>query len=87
MPPLSQHNNLSTTGFLTELAKFLSHQTTAMIIVGDLNIHLDNNELHYSQPMQQTTINCGLQQHKDQATSYRGLGVETDYIHFFQKMG
>ena len=21
------------------------------------------------------------------STTYRGLGVETDYIHFFQKMG
>ena len=69
-PPPSQQNNLSTTGFLTEWAEFLSHQTTAvaeLIIVGDLNIHLDNNELHYSQRMQQTIESCGLQQHIDQA--------------------
>ena len=74
-PPPSQQNNLRTTGFLTEWAEFLSHQTTAvaeLIIVGDLNIHLDNNELHYSQRMQQTIESCGLQQHIDQATHYLG---------------
>ena len=74
-PPPSQQNNLRTTGFLTEWAEFLSHQTTAvaeLIIVGDLNIHLDNNELHYSQRMQQTIQSCGLQQDIDQATHYLG---------------
>ena len=65
-PPQSQENLLNTNTFLVEWAEFLSNFTTTtseIVIVGDLNIHLDNTTHHHTIAMERTVESFDLQQH------------------------
>ena len=53
-PPPSQQNQLHTNEFLTEWTEFLAQHTTyvsEILIVGDLNIHLDKTTDEYTRAM------------------------------------
>ena len=74
-PPSSQQNELSTSTFLAEWAEFISQYTTSpaeLVIMGDLNIHLDNTTHPHTQKMMQTLENCNLVQHIKESTHYCG---------------
>ena len=74
-PPASQQNQLSTSTFISEWAEFISQYTTSpaeRIIMGDLNIHLDNTTHPHTQKMTQTLDNCNLVQHIKKSTRYCG---------------
>ena len=74
-PPPSQENLLNTNTFLVEWAEFLSNFTTTtseVVIVGDLNIHLDNTTHHHTIAMERTVESFDLQQHVHQPTHYCG---------------
>ena len=65
-PPPSPVNQLNTNVFLREWAEFLSQYTTStaeLIIVEDINIHLDNTTHPHTTDMMHTLQSCGLQQH------------------------
>ena len=62
-PPPSPVNQLNTSVFLREWAEFLSQYTTStaeLIIVGDINIHLDNTTHPHTTDMMHTLQSCGL---------------------------
>ena len=74
-PPPSQENLLNTNTFLVEWAEFLSNFTTTtseIVIVGDLNIHLDNTTHHHTIAMERTVESFDLQQHVHEPTHYCG---------------
>ena len=74
-PPPSQENQLNTNTFLNEWDEFLSDFSTTtneVVIVGDLNIHLDNLTHHHTITMKRTLECFGLQQHVHQSTHYCG---------------
>ena len=74
-PPPSPTNNLNTNTFMTEWADFLSQytmKTAELIIVGDINIHLDDATHHHTTDMMQTLHSYGLKQHIHEATHYCG---------------
>ena len=65
-PPPSQRNGLSTPAFMTEWCQFMSELTTnnpELVIVGDINIHLDNISLCHTQNFMKSLEATGLQQH------------------------
>ena len=65
-PPLTERNGLSTSKFLDEWRDFMSEQSVLnaeVIIVGDVNIHLDNSTGHYTQQFNQSLAATGFQQH------------------------
>ena len=50
-PPTSPQNGLTTTAFLDEWSTFMSQLIickSELIVVGDVNIHLDNQTLHHT---------------------------------------
>ena len=56
-PPPSQENQLNTNTFLSERDEFLSDFSTTnneVVIVGDLNLHLDNLTHHHTITMKRT---------------------------------
>ena len=74
-PPPSPENHLNTNTFLTEWAEFLSHyvtDTVELIVVGDINLHLDAHSHCHTKAMMQTLESCGLQQHIRDPTHYCG---------------
>ena len=74
-PLPSQVNQLNTNVFLREWAEFLSQYTTStaeLIIVGDINIHLDNTTHPHTTDLMHTLQSCGLQQHINQPTHHHG---------------
>lgn len=73
-PPPSKSNGLTTNSFLTEWAEFLSQATVApsdMLIIGDLNIHLDNKTHPHTIEMNHVFDTNGLIQHIDKPTHYK----------------
>ena len=57
---------MNTNTFLTEWAEFLSHyvtDTVELIVIGDINLHLDAHSHCHTKAMMQTLESCGLQQH------------------------
>ena len=65
-PPTSPQNGLTTTAFLDEWSTFMSQLTICKsepIVVGDVNIHLDNQTLHHTVEFIQSLESHGLQQH------------------------
>ncbi len=74
-PPPSADNGLTTNDFLNEWADFLSQQViinAELLIVGDINIHVENITLCHTRIFTQTLESCGLQQHVKGATHYIG---------------
>ena len=74
-PPPSQQNQLHTNEFLTEWTEFLAQHTTSvaeLLIVGDLNIHLDKTTDKYTREMTNILDSYGLQQHIHEPTHYCG---------------
>ena len=72
-PPPSHGNQLNTNAFLNEWDKFLfdfSTTTNEVVIVGYLNLHLDNLTHHHTITMKRTLECFGLQQHVHQSTHY-----------------
>ena len=66
-PPTPPQNRLTTTGFfLDEWSTFMSQLTICkfeLIVVGDVNINLDNQTLHHTVECIQSLDSHGLQQH------------------------
>ena len=65
-PPTSPQNGLTTTAFLDEWSIFMSQFTickSELVVVGDVNIHLDNQTLHHTVELIQSLESHGLQQH------------------------
>ena len=72
-PPTSPQNGLTTTAFLDECS--LSQLTickSELIVVGDVNIHLDNQTLYHNVEFIQSLESHGLQQHIQVPTHHRG---------------
>ena len=70
-PPPTQRNQLHTNEFLEEWTEFLSHHTSTtagLVIVGDLNIHMDNASHSHTKAMTQILQSNGLQQHVHEPT-------------------
>ena len=62
-PPASPQNGLTTTAFLEEWSTFMSQLTickSELIVVGDVNIHLDNQTLHHTVECIQSLESHGL---------------------------
>ena len=82
-PPPSPENHLNTNTFLTEWADFLSHyvtKTVELIVVGDINLHLDAHSHCQTKAMMQTLESCGLQQHIRDPTHYCVCGSNYDSL-------
>ena len=65
-PPTSPQNGLTTTAFLDEWSTFMSQLTickSVLIVVGDVNIYLDNQTLHHTVEFLQSLESNGQQQH------------------------
>ena len=65
-PPTSPQNGLTTSAFLYEWSTFMSQLTickSELIVVGDVNIYLDNQTLHHTVEFIQSLESHGLQQH------------------------
>ena len=64
--PPSQRNGLSTPAFMTEWCQFMSEPWTnnpELVIVEDINIHLDNTLLCHSQNFMKSLEATGQQHH------------------------
>ena len=65
-PPPSERNGLTTSKFIDEWHDFISEQSVSnseYIIVGDINIHIDNTNSCYTQKFNQSLGATGFQQH------------------------
>ena len=65
-PPSSPQNGLTITAFLDEWSTFMSQLTickSELIVVRDVNIHLDNQTLHHTVEFIQSLEIHGLQHH------------------------
>ena len=65
-PPPSERNGLTTSKFIDEWHDFISEQSVSnaeCIIVGDINIHIDNTNSCYTQKFNQSLGATGFQQH------------------------
>ena len=74
-PPTSPQNGLTTTAFLDEWSTFMSQLTickSELIVVGDVNIHIDNQTLHHTVEFIQSLESHGLQQHIQVPTHHHG---------------
>ena len=74
-PPPTQRNQLHTNEFLEEWTEFLSHHTSTtagLVVVGDLNIHMDNASHSHTKAMTQILQSNGLQQHVHEPTHCGG---------------
>ena len=70
-PPPSQENQLKTTSFLTEWADFISNLTISsaeLVIMGDVNMHLDNTAHPPTRSMMHTLESCNLTQYVNEST-------------------
>ena len=73
--PPSQENLLNTNTYLVEWTEFLSDFTTTtseVVIIGDLNIYLDNTTHHHTIAVERTVESFDLQQHVHEPTHYCG---------------
>ena len=74
-PPTSPQNGLTTTAFLDEWSTFMFQLTickSELIVVGDVNINLDNQTLHHTVEFIQSLESHGLQQHIQVPTHHHG---------------
>ncbi len=74
-PPPSPRNNLTALGFLDQWSDFLAHHTLAkseILILGDVNFHLDITTLCNTRNFMQTLESHDLQQHIVTSTHYCG---------------
>ena len=74
-PPTSPQNGLTTTAFLDECSIFMSQLTirkSELIVVGDVNIHLDNQTIHHTVESIKSSESHGLQQHIQATTHHNG---------------
>ena len=74
-PPPTQRNQLHTNEFLEEWTEFFSHHTSTtagLVVVGDLNIHMDNASHSHTKAMTQILQSNGLQQHVHEQTHCGG---------------
>ena len=74
-PPTSPQNGLTTTAFLDEWSPFMAQLTlckSELIVVGDVNIYLDNQTLHHTVEFIQFLESHGLQQHIQVPTHHHG---------------
>ena len=65
-PPPSERNGLTTSKFIDEWHDFISEQSVSnaeCILVGDINIHIDNTNSCYTQKFNQSLGATGFQQH------------------------
>ena len=74
-PPPSQQNQFNTSTFLGEFADFLSQTITTsseVIITGDINIHIDDNNNSHTRSLMHILESTGLKQHVQGPTHYKG---------------
>ena len=74
-PPPSQQNQFNTSTFLEEFADFLSQTITTsseIIITGDINIHIDDNNNSHTRSLMHDLESIGLKQHVQGPTHYKG---------------
>ena len=71
-PPPSQQNQFNTSTFLEEFADFLSQTITSseVIITGDINIHIDDNNNSHTRSLMHILESAGLKQHVQGPTHY-----------------
>ena len=73
--PTSPQNGLTTTAFLDKWLIFMSQLTickSEQMVVGDVNIHLDNQTLHHTDEFIKSLESQGLQQHIQVPTRHHG---------------
>ena len=74
-PPPSQQNGYNVNCFLDEFAEFFSKSTVAkpeIIILGDVNIHLDVKSNTYTRRFIELLESNGIKQHVHEPTHYLG---------------
>ena len=74
-PPTSPQNGFTTTAFIDEWSTFMSQLTickSELIVVGDVNIHLESQTLHHTVEFIQSLESYGLQQHIQVPTHHYG---------------
>ena len=74
-PPTSPQHGITTTAFLDDWSTFMSQLTickSELIVVGDVNIKLDNKTLHHTVEFIQSVESHGLQQHIQVPTNHHG---------------
>ncbi len=74
-PPPSQLNGFTSSRFLEEWEEFVSQcvlSKSEIIIMGDVNIHLDNSNLCSTHRFINILNSCGLQQHVQEPTHHHG---------------
>ena len=79
-PPASTSNQLSTTAFIDEWCDFIAQHSISkseLIIVGDVNLHLDDAKNHKTLRFLQTLESHSLQQHIHAPTHYQGHTLDT----------
>ncbi len=78
-PPPNQVNGLKTSAFLNEWSEFLSHETVLqpdIVMVGDINIHMDDPTHHHTRCVNDYITATGLQQHIHEPTHYHGHTID-----------
>ena len=78
-PPPTQRNQLHSNEFLKEWTEFLSHHTSTtagLVVVGDLNIYMDNASHSHTKAMTQILQSNGLQQHVHEPTHCGGYTLD-----------
>ena len=79
-PPASTSNQLSTTAFIDEWCDFIAHHLISkseLIIVEDVNLHLDDADNYKTLRFLQTFKSHSLQQHVHVPTHYQGHALDT----------
>ena len=79
-PPASISNQLSTTAFIDEWSDFIAQHSISkseLIIIGDVNLHLDDAKNHKTLRFLQTLESHSLLQHIHVPTHYQGHTLDT----------
>ncbi len=78
-PPPTAQNGLTTSSFIAEWSQFLSELTVSsaeIIILGDVNIHMDQTSQMQTRNFNESLQTTALQQHIHEPTHYRGHTID-----------
>ncbi len=78
-PPPNQVNGFKTSTFLNEWADFLSHESVQqadIIMVGDINIHMDDSKHQHTRCVNESITATGFQQHISEPTHCQGHTID-----------
>ncbi len=78
-PPPTTQNGLTTSAFLSEWSQFMSELTVdsaELIILGDVNIHMDDTSNYNTCKFTESLQTTGLKQHINEPTHYKGHTID-----------